>query len=276
MNSFIIPVIDIYVYFKYYKSGDKSMNIYNQRKSIELFHLLFLSQLVRKLDKRFYALKGGGNLRFFFKSPRYSEDIDLDVQSISVALLRKRVNHVLSSKPFKDILQVRDIEIEHITEHKQTDTTQRWKLGLIVPHQERPLPTKIEFSRRGLDKPVKFEPISPEIIRTYDLPPILVNHYPAETACLQKIRALISRNTAQARDVFDLYLLLASRVEKVDLSDKLHSKLNEVKENVFSMDFAIFKSQVISYLEPADQSGFDSKETWDNIRLHVVDALGKD
>lgn len=252
------------------------MNTYSSRQSIELFHLLFLSQLVRKLDKRFYALKGGGNLRFFFKSPRYSDDIDLDVQSISVTLLRKRINHILNSKPFRDILQVRDIEIEHITEHKQTETTQRWKLGLIVSHQEKPLPTKIEFSRRGLDKPVKFEPISPEVIRTYDLPLILVNHYPAETACIQKIRALISRKTAQARDVFDLYLLLASRVEKVDLPDKLRSKISEVKENIFSMDFVIFKSQVISYLEPEDQSGFDSKEVWDNIRLHVVEALGRD
>lgn len=252
------------------------MNTYSSRQSVELFHLLFLSQLVRKLDKRFYALKGGGNLRFFFKSPRYSDDIDLDVQSISVTLLRKRINHILNSKPFRDILQVRDIEIEHITEHKQTETTQRWKLGLTVSHQEKPLPTKIEFSRRGLDKHVKFEPISPEVIRTYDLPLILVNHYPAETACIQKIRALISRKTAQARDVFDLYLLLASRVEKVDLPDKLRSKINEVKENIFSMDFVIFKSQVISYLEPEDQSGFDSKEVWDNIRLHVVEALGKD
>ena len=252
------------------------MNTYSSRQSIELFHLLFLSQLVRKLDKRFYALKGGGNLRFFFKSPRYSEDIDLDVQSISVTLLRKRINHILNSKPFRDILQVRDIEIEHITEHKQTETTKRWKLGLIVSHQEKPLPTKIEFSRRGLDKHVKFEPISPEVIRNYDLPPILVNHYPAETTCIQKIRALISRKTVQARDVFDLYLLLASRVEKVDLPDKLRSKINEVKENIFSMDFVIFKSQVISYLEPEDQPEFDSKEVWDNIRLHVVEALGKD
>lgn len=252
------------------------MNTYSSRQSVELFHLLFLSQLVRKLDKRFYALKGGGNLRFFFKSPRYSEDIDLDVQSISVTLLRKRINHILNSKPFRDILQVRDIEIEHITEHKQTETTQRWKLGLTVSHQEKPLPTKIEFSRRGLDKHVKFEPISPEVIRNYDLPPILVNHYPAETTCIQKIRALISRKTVQARDVFDLYLLLASRVEKVDLPDKLRSKINEVKENIFSMDFVIFKSQVISYLEPEDQPEFDSKEVWDNIRLHVVEALGKD
>ena len=86
------------------------MNIYSLRQYVELFHLLFIGQIVRKLDKRFYALKGGCNMRFFFKSPRYSEDIDLDVQSIPVSLLREKINGILKSKPFTDILQVRDIE----------------------------------------------------------------------------------------------------------------------------------------------------------------------
>ncbi len=251
------------------------MNTYTHRQYVELFHLLFMSQLVRKLDKRFYALKGGSNMRFFFRSPRYSEDIDLDVQSISVVLLREKVNGILKSKPFTDILQVRDIEIEHITEHKQTETTQRWKLGLFIPQLDLPLPTKIEFSRRGLEKPIKFESISQEIIHAFELPPIMTNHYTAEITCLQKIRALISRSTTQTRDIFDLYILLASRVERVDLPEELRSNLDKVKENILSMDFAVFKSQVISYLEPEDQPRYGSEEVWDSIRLHVVESLGE-
>ena len=46
------------------------MHILQQIEYIERFHLLFLAQLGQKLDKRFYALKGGCNLRFFFKSIR--------------------------------------------------------------------------------------------------------------------------------------------------------------------------------------------------------------
>jgi len=252
------------------------MNTYTLRQYVELFHLLFLSQLVRKLDKKLYALKGGCNMKFFFKSPRYSEDIDLDVQSIPVDVLRNKVNNILNSRPFTDILQVRNIEIEHITEHKQTETTQRWKLGLTVPYTEKPLPTKIEFSRRGLENPIKFESISPEIIRTFELSPIMANHYPAEITCQQKLRAIISRTTPQARDIFDLYLLLASRVEKVDLPEDLHSNLNKAKESILSMGFVVFKSQVISYLEPEDQHRFESEEAWDNIRLRVVETLGED
>jgi predicted nucleotidyltransferase component of viral defense system len=252
------------------------MFIYTPRQYVELFHLLFIDQLGRKLNKKFYALKGGCNMRFFFKSPRYSEDIDLDVQSIAVAFLREKVNNILSSKPFRDILQVRDIEIEHITEHKQTETTQRWKLGLIVPHIEKTLPTKIEFSRQGLEKHIKFEPISPEVIRFFELSPILINHYPAEITCQQKLKALISRKAVQARDIFDLYLLLASRVERVDLPEEVRANFDKAKERILLMDFRIFKSQVISYLEPEDQPRFESEKVWDNIRLHVIEIMSED
>jgi predicted nucleotidyltransferase component of viral defense system len=240
---------------------------------MELFHLLFLYQLSRKLDKRLYALKGGCNMRFFFNSPRYSDDIDLDVESITVSVLRDRINSILNSKPFRDILEVRNMEIEHFTEHKQTETTQRWKLGLTVPQIEKPLPTKIEFSRRGLESPIEFKSVSPEIIRMYELSPILANHYSAEATCRQKIKALLLRSSTQARDIFDLYHLLASKVDKLDLPEGLRSHLDKVKDNIFSIDLLVFKSQVISYLESEDQQRFESEEIWDDIRLHVVESI---
>ena len=46
---------------------------------IELFHLAFLQVLQARLDQSRYVLKGGANLRYFFDSVRYSEDIDLDL-----------------------------------------------------------------------------------------------------------------------------------------------------------------------------------------------------
>jgi len=75
-------------------------------------------------------------------------------------------------------------------------------------------------------------------------------------------------------DVFDLYILLASRVERVDLPEELSSKLKTVMESILSMDFDVFKSQVISYLEPEDQTRFESEEVWDTMRLHIVETLG--
>jgi hypothetical protein len=50
---------------------------------VEQFHLLFLAQLGRRLDKTLYVVKGGCNLRFFHRSVRLSEDVDSDVAGFS-------------------------------------------------------------------------------------------------------------------------------------------------------------------------------------------------
>jgi hypothetical protein len=52
-----------------------------------------------------YVLKGGGNLRFFFASPRYSEDMDLDVVAGGVATLKKNGFKILQDKSFARTMQ---------------------------------------------------------------------------------------------------------------------------------------------------------------------------
>src|SRR5437867_10646139 len=102
----------------------------NIRSYIELFHLLFIEQLSQKLDKRLYALKGGCNLRFFLGSIRYSQDIDLDVKTVRLATLQKTVNTILESPALETMLRTRSLEIAQMSEPKQTETTQRWKVQL--------------------------------------------------------------------------------------------------------------------------------------------------
>ena len=100
------------------------------KSDVEKFHLLFLDQLSRNIDDAFYAVKGGCNLRFFFKSIRYSEDLDIDVQTIRVETLQKKIERILDSNPLKQILNSHGISIERYSSLKQTQTTQRWKLTL--------------------------------------------------------------------------------------------------------------------------------------------------
>src|SRR4051812_40393820 len=99
-------------------------------EAVDKFHLLFLMQLGARIDKKLYALKGGCNLRFFWKSIRYSEDIDFDVHTTSKETLRKNVNQILDSPGFKQILASSKMELGSRSESKQTETTQRWKVHL--------------------------------------------------------------------------------------------------------------------------------------------------
>src|SRR3989304_7446600 len=105
---------------------------YTTIQYVELFHLLFLDQLGRKLDKRFYSLKGGCTLRFFMKSIRYSEDMDIDIQTtpptISKDRLRSTVAGILKSKTFSQILQIHRIMIGRWSEPKKKTTNPRSKL----------------------------------------------------------------------------------------------------------------------------------------------------
>jgi hypothetical protein len=271
----IIPIVDIYDNYRYYLLEELIMVRYTPMQYVELFHLLFLDQLGRRLDKRFYALKGGCNLRFYMKSIRYSEDMDIDIHSITKDKLRDTVVSILKSKPFTQILQVHGIVIARWSEPKQTETTQRWKVGLSISDTSILLPTKIEFSRRGMKGQTIFEPVDSELVRNYHLSPIMANHYDSRSAYEQKVEALITRSAPQARDIFDLNLLLNAGVDRNISNDKLKNQIKEAESKVMSITFDVFKSQVLSYLHPDYQNQYDSPSVWDDIVLKVVDALNE-
>lgn len=239
----------------------------------EVFHLLFLRHLENKLPKHLYALKGGCNLRFFFKSIRYSEDIDLDIKTVAKDTLRTQITKLLKSSLFSQTLHSKGIEISHLSFAKQTDTTQRWKLQLRVSGHTAYLPTKIEFSRRNMEGKTLFESIDTELIRTYQLYPILVNHYAIETAFFQKIEALIHRTETQARDIFDLKLLLDQGDKPRSLPQKLKIKIDQAIENITTVNFAGFKGQVVAYLLVDYQNHYRSPKVWNEIQNAVVHML---
>jgi predicted nucleotidyltransferase component of viral defense system len=242
---------------------------------IERFHLLFLVHFSRRVDRADFVVKGGCNLRFFHRSIRYSEDMDLDVGEVELSVLRDKVGEVIASRSFAQILEAGGISIDHVTEHKQTGTTQRWKLGLRTDGGGVPLPTKVEFSRRGLDEGVAFGSIDAEVARLHRLPPLMVSHYGAAAAYRQKVGALAGRRETQARDVFDLHHLLATGAGAEAIRELGPRVAERACTNALTVDFATFKSQVLAYLHPDEQGRYDSASVWESIVLEVVEALGR-
>jgi predicted nucleotidyltransferase component of viral defense system len=247
--------------------------MFTPKQYVEIFHLLFIRHLEGKLDKNLYALKGGCNLRFFFKSIRYSEDIDFDVRTIAKETLRQKINKSFDSIAFQTTLRCKGIEILRISEAKQTETTQRWKLSLRVGDLTMPLPTKIEFSRRGMTENFLFEPVDGELIRAYQLYPVLTNHYLLEAAFNQKIDALINRAETQARDIFDLKLLLDFGVKPRCLHEELRKKIEVAIANVMSIGFQEFKGHVVAYLLAEYQAYYDDPKIWSNMQSEVIAML---
>lgn len=244
-----------------------------ERQTIEIFHLLFLRAFGAQVDKALFALKGGCNLRFFLKSIRYSEDLDLDIQTMSVSTLRNCVSRLLEVQSFTQVLRAHGIEIARTSLPKQTQTTQRWKLTLRTTESGTEVPTKIEFSRGGLEGEKAVEPVDGGIIRAYRLYPVIVQHYSVHTAFAQKVSALALRKQVQARDVFDLKLLLDAGGAEQPLPSSAAANLTPAIENTLAVDYDAFAGQVLAFLEPDYQEHYGSPRVWAELQQQVVDCL---
>ena len=133
-----------------------------------MFHLVFLRVLVaRGEDKGLIALKGGCNLRFYFGSVRYSDDMDLDVVVIARETLKNKVERLLRSPAVTAPLKAHGLTIVETSAPQQTETTQRWKVGLGRERDELRILTKVEFSRRDAIEGTTFEAADREVLRPY-------------------------------------------------------------------------------------------------------------
>ena len=247
--------------------------MWTERQAIEIFHLLFLRSFGTRVDKALFALKGGCNLRFFHRSIRYSEDIDLDIRTMAVGTLRSNVDAVLDATPFRQSLRAHALEIGEVSAPKQTQTTQRWKIMLRLLGQGGGIPTKIEFSRRSLDEGAALAPVEPELIRIYKLYPVLVQHYDSRAAFAHKIAALALRTQIQARDVFDLKLLADAGAAQAPLKKAQIEQLPQAIENAMSIGFEDFAGQVVAFLEPEHQADYGQRAAWEFLQEQVVDTL---
>jgi hypothetical protein len=120
---------------------------------------------------------------------------------------------------------------------------------------------------------LSFDSVDANLIRTYELTPILASHYQREDAYVQKVIALATRRQVQARDVFDLHLLLTSGVDTSLVYDKVANYVDKAKDNIWTVSYDMFKSQVVSYLHPDYQAQYSSSDLWDSMILTLANAL---
>ncbi len=258
-----MPVVNLYVNYWNYK-------MLITKAHIELFHIMFLRQFSSQIDHSLYAIKGGCNLRFFFNSVRYSEDLDIDIQIIQKLTLENKVNKILTSPLLLKSLQGHGVTNITSTSPKQTQTTQRWKIQVYTENSEMPLHTKIEFSRRNTNLDAELGVLSRQICQLYTLPPLRLPHYGLQEACIQKILALANRSFTQARDIFDLYHLLHIGTPIITMKKQT---LRKAEDAILSIDYNDYKSQVISFLEPTHQQEYGDKSFWDIIANEVFQYL---
>jgi hypothetical protein len=245
----------------------------------EVFHFCFLERLLKTTDAGLYVLKGGVNLRFFFKSPRYSEDMDLDVLAGGVDTLRKNGYKILGDAAFQRSLRVfgiDGIDINDPHKAKHTQTTQRFRCSLVRASGQR-LPTKVEFSRRKTDPgdDAVAEYLDAEIARVYRKLAYRCRHYSGAAAIVQKIEALAGRAVSQARDAFDLGILLQGGFLSAAAQQGALARapLAKAIESLMSLTWADYEGQVLEFLDTDRREEYGTRATWESLQLRVLEAL---
>jgi len=241
---------------------------------VELFHLVFVRAVFASLgDKRLLAVKGGINLRFFFQSVRLSEDLDLDVVTMSKEALENRVDRLLKAPAVVSPLKARGIIIGDISKPKQTETVQKWKLAVADQAASVDQRTKIEVSRRTTVEAGGLDPVDAGIANAYGIPVFLATHYRCAEAVRQKIHALEGRSQTQPRDVFDLHMLFARRDAPTHLDEEAVGWLEKAAANAAALTYDEYVSLVVAYLDPDHAPIYSSRDSWEAMQLDVIERL---
>jgi len=244
-----------------------------QAQIIEIFHLLFL-RVIAPGNAEWFTLKGGANLRYFFASPRYSNDIDLDFAGRESWAVAKTIESALAGKALSVLTRAANLSIEEQTTPKQTPTTLRWKIGLRAPEGHDLIRTKIEFSGRGNERvDAEFAVVSDDVVRPYALQAPTVRHYRETAAIDQKIAALALRSETKARDIFDLDLLFRRRrATQSPLTGLDPTHASAGAERALAIPFASFVSEVAPFLD-AELAVLYDAPLWEAMCLALAASL---
>ena len=240
-------------------------------QTIEVFHLAFLDLLSRRVEGDRYTLKGGANLRYFFSSVRYSEDIDLDIEGIPEWRLMEKIEDALCSTQMRILLRAKGLGVAEASNTKRTETTQRWKVGIEASGRAELIRTKIEFSYREAEGESRFEQIPAEIVAPYGMRPPVVQHYVGDAPARQKVLALAGRSETQARDIFDLQLLLRLRPLPVDSLPA--AVVSKAVERALELNYDSYRAQVLPFLEPEAVELYGGIADWEEMQTFVAQQL---
>ena len=166
-----------------------------------------------------------------------------------------------------------NLAIDTVSAPKQTDTTQRWKVGFRQSERPSPLHTKIEFSRRDAVGDSQLEAINSHLIEHYRLSPTLARHYLLPAALSQKVDALADWAAPQVRDVCDLSILLSRAGADIPRRPDAAADIQAAISRTLALSYDEYVGQVVAYLHPDDAAAFNSPEAWEAMQLQVVARL---
>lgn len=247
----------------------------------EAVHVLLLRELQEVKDARAVILKGGVNLRLFHGSPRYSEDMDLDGESDARLAIRSTIRGIFDDREFaRSLAQIglRGVDPKE-GPNKDTETTFRYKFHVLAPGNQS-YGTKVEVSFRERNEADSFELAEPDRDRVARYlsadENLLVQRYGRHAAIRQKIEVLAGRTRIEARDIFDIHMLVGEKDPPSSallkfLAETVDTRTLELaSQRALELEYPEFESLVVRFLEDEAREEYRSQERWDLLRLKTA------
>ena len=139
------------------------------------------------------------------------------------------------------------------------------------------LPTKVEFSRRNHDPggTADIELLDAAIAHPYRKLAFRCRHYKGSAATVQKIDALAGRAVTQARDVFDLGILIRGGHLDAAVADNSiqEAPVQRAIDSLLNLHWEDFDGQVLEYLDDDSRDEFGDRNGWVALQNLVFESL---
>jgi len=249
-----------------------------EQQVVESFHLALMTVLGARGGRDAFVLKGGASLRFFLKSIRYSEDVDIDVPAMEQWRFTDRIKTAVEGETLARLLALLGTTMSQGYRKDASATKEDWSFELAHPDVPLPVWTRLEVSYREYDYPVdSWFPDRPasDIMAPYArvLRAPVIMRYRIPIAMSQKVRALYGRKETQPRDVFDLDFLFRGWPDRP--TDLEEAEIGTAVDRIFEIGYGEYASRVVTMLDPALASLYETEEAWGDMQQGVIDALAE-
>lgn len=236
-----------------------------------IIHSLF-SGMTRDL----LLVKGGIGMRVLTGSQRDTTDIDLAAEPESnMSTIRSHMSAAINSALACGLIENAEVREQ---DTRNGGLNPKWHISGRLAGSQSKIHLKIEVSRRdllpeeGISR-FEYSPSSPSAVGRFT-----VRTYSPMAMAASKVAALLDRRRHKARDIYDLMILIETKVEPPVAmlaamgEEKLQEMMESLFDKVFGMGYQSFEQDIAPYL-PIEIAKRIDKESWEDMQLTVVDHV---
>jgi len=242
----------------------------------EFFLLVFLRHLSQRFAGKKWAVRGASCMRFFHRSPRIPEEIELDAEPrMNPASIKEAVETVLENKVFATVISTKGIKSIKVSPAAKNAAAISWKV-IINTVNGRHITTGIEVGFRK--KAPAFSTGAPAltILERHAFQPFSAQFYGADEMAAQSISALVGAKRNASRYLFDLDRLFNSARVKPEMAAKL-AVVKDIKPalgRVGTFTYSDFR-KVLPFLDGDLLRLYTDPRTFGEIKSRVGKAISR-